>query len=418
MNASVATPEISERQSTFQPLAAGERLSAEVFHRIRRTMLLDGCKWDPQVGDVSTLAPFPLYISSSEWGTLTGMAESLSAETLAAETEILHRPELLKRLSLPGSIRKVLQSSPALTPAAARVMRFDFHPTTEGWRISEVNSDVPGGYCESSLFTSLISEQFPGTKPTGNPGDAVADAIIAATRPGARIAMLTAPGYMEDHQVVSYVAKCLRARGCQTYQAKPSQLTWREGHAYLPPQICHERVDGIFRFHQAEWLAQLPRRSGWEHFFRGGQTPVTNPGTGIIAESKRFPLVWDDLRTPLPMWRQLLPETRDPREVPWRTDDSWLVKAAFCNTGDAVFGTAQQTTREWQRAKWNVRFFPNDWVAQRRFDSVPLATPDGDRHVCLGVYTVNGRAAGAYVRMAQKPLIDFAAYDVALLVRD
>jgi hypothetical protein len=42
------------------------------------------------------------------------------------------------------------------TPAAARVLRFDFHWTDQGWKISEVNSDVPGGYCEASDLPRLM----------------------------------------------------------------------------------------------------------------------------------------------------------------------------------------------------------------------------------------------------------------------
>jgi hypothetical protein len=47
-----------------------------------------------------------------------------------------------------------------------------------------------------------------------------------------------------------------------------------------------------------------------------------------------------------------------------------------------------------------------------------VETPIGPRHVCIGVYTVNGRAAGAYARFSAKPVIDFAAVDVALLLED
>ena len=38
--------------------------------------------------------------------------------------------------------------------------------------------------------------------------------------------------------------------------------------------------------------------------------------------------------------------------------------------------------------------------------------------MCVGIYTVNGRAAGAYARLSEKPVIDFAAVDVALLLED
>jgi len=71
---------------------------------------------------------------------------------------------------------------------------------------------------------------------------------------------------------------------------------------------------------------------------------------------------------------------------------------------------------DWLRTRLAVQLLPGNWVAQRRFESVPVSTLVGPRHVCLGVYTVNGRAAGAYARLSEKPLIDFAAVDVALLL--
>ena len=86
-----------------------------------------------------------------------------------------------------------------------------------------------------------------------------------------------------------------------------------------------ERIDCAVRFYQAEWLP----RSGmanWQNFFVGGTTPVTNPGMGVLGESKRFPLVWDELATKMECWRSLLPESRDPREVGWRESDEWILK--------------------------------------------------------------------------------------------
>ena len=39
---------------------------------------------------------------------------------------------------------------------------------------------------------------------------------------------------------------------------------------------------------------------------------AANPGCAILTESKRLPLVWDQLGIALPTWKRLLPETRDP----------------------------------------------------------------------------------------------------------
>jgi hypothetical protein len=162
----------------------------------------------------------------------------------------------------------------------------------------------------------------------------------------------------------------------------------------------------------------MPARFGWQQFIRGGRTPVANPGAAAITESKRFPLVWDRLATQLPRWQALLPETVKPRDANLTNDKGWLLKTAFCNTGDEVCMPELLPSRKWMQSRWAARLNPNGWVAQRRFNSIPLATPLGPRHVCVGVYTVNGRAAGAYVRLASKPLIDFAAVDVALLIED
>jgi hypothetical protein len=57
------------------------------------------------------------------------------------------------------------------------------------------------------------------------------------------------------------------------------------------------------------------------------------------------------------------------------------------------------------------------WIAQRRFETAPVPTADGDVFPCIGVYTVNGKMAGLYGRAAHTSLIDQDALDVAVLIR-
>jgi hypothetical protein len=352
------------------------------------------------------------------WNALASQAERLTAEAIAAEEEILSRPELLKLLGLPRALSRLLAERVPASPSAGRVLRFDFHHTTEGWRISEANSDVPGGFTEASCFTSMVAEHFPHLRSAGCPADAWAGALALAAGRAGVVGLLSAPGYMEDHQVVAYLATRLRASGCDAYLAKPEQIVWRNDSALLDTKWYRGTLDLVVRFYQAEWLSRLPETCGWRRFFRGGKTRVANPGLAVISESKRFPLVWEELSTPVPTWRALLPETRDPRSVPWSRDESWLLKTALCNTGDTVSIRELMTAGEWLQTRWAVSLCPGNWVAQRRFESVPLSTPIGPRHVCVGVYTVNGRAVGAYARLATRPVIDFAAADVALLLED
>ena len=53
-----------------------------------------------------------------------------------------------------------------------RLMRYDFHPTVGGgWAVSEVNSDVPGGFAEASLMPQVAKEAIGGDYSSINFGE-------------------------------------------------------------------------------------------------------------------------------------------------------------------------------------------------------------------------------------------------------
>ena len=398
----------------------GDALPPREFEAIRRAAILRHCKWDPQVGDQATLAPFPLVLARAAAARLARWAERLATEALAAEQELLHEPRLHARLAVPRAIRAQLRRGLELgwTPGAGRVMRFDFHPTSSGWRLSEVNADVPGGFSEATEFTRLMAERYPGHEPSGSPGPRWVDAILARAHDRPTGVLIYAPGFTEDLQVVSYVAGLLRERGARVLLAQPQHLRWRAGHAHVVSDWHRGPVDFVVRFFQAEWLAQLPRRVEWQPLIAGGRTPVANPGTAILLESKRFPLTWEQLRTTLPTWRRLLPETRELPRHARAIDPSWMLKSAYSNNGDDVLNCELTPRAEWRKA---MRWFAlprRQWLAQRRFESLPLATPWGPMHACIGVYTVDGVAAGAYGRVSHLPIVDYRSVDAAVLIGD
>jgi len=417
MSVTLAPTMIAGALTATPSFAAGPSLCADAFDGIRRTMVLDHCKWDPQVGDVAALAPFPLLMSRETWRRLATAAEALADETTGAEQHLLHAPLALhRRLGVPWRLRRLLRraAKKGVPPTPVRSMRFDFHPTTDGdWRISEVNSDVPGGFTESSSFTRLVARHFPGFAPAGDPAGAYVAALARVA--WGPVALLAAPGFIEDQQVTAYLARRLRALNIRAVLASPRQVTWRGGVAHLGGT----RVGAVVRFYQAEWLPRLPRRCGWRSFFAGGRTPVTNPAAlSLLSESKRFPLCWGDLPFDLPAWRRYLPETRDPRDAPWQDDDAWLLKSAYSNTGDTVTIRTLADRTRWRAVARDVRRHPRDWVAQRRFHTRRLDTPLGPLYPCVGVYVIDGRAAGVYARLARAPVIDYQAIDVALLVEE
>jgi len=127
------------------------------MHEIERTLNLNHYKWDTRLSGSPTLSRQPLIIDESEWTGICNCAETLAAETIALEAELCRHPEILGQLGMPDGLRRCLcsidwsRSSPSV-----RTMRFDFHPTVGGWAVSEVNSDVPGGYNEATLLPVLF----------------------------------------------------------------------------------------------------------------------------------------------------------------------------------------------------------------------------------------------------------------------
>jgi glutathionylspermidine synthase len=402
----------SERHCLSVPYGSSEELDSETFQAIRRQLVLEHCKWDPQVGDVSTLAPFALLVPAETWRQLSRWAERLAAEALQAEQEIVHRLDLLSELGLPRRIHRTLAGAAMGKRAlSARVIRFDFHWTSDGCEVSEANSDVPGGYTEASAFPRLMAEHFPGWSPAGDPAGRLVDALIESMGGTGHGALLSATGYMEDQQVTAYLASRLQARGCAASLAHPRQIVWRDGKAWLGSKS----LDAVVRFYQGEWMSRFARLE--TGYFGAGKTPVCNPGPSLIIESKRFPLVWRRMATSLPTWEKLLPASYDPRQVSWHRDPAWILKKAYSNTGDTVIIRPVASGRRWQWAAWRATLRPDQWVVQRRFEALPLSTPAGMRYPCLGVYVVNGRTAGVYGRIASRPLIDYAAQDIAVLVK-
>ena len=420
-----ATPIPVTASAARIPFVLGPTVDNEAFQRIQRRMALDCCKWDSQIADVSTLYPRPLLIHRETWRELSTLAEELAAELVLAERELLERPELYFLLGIPAKLRSVFEEArrKGLTPCAVRVLRFDFHYSTEGWRISEVNSDVPGGYTEASCFSELMAAHLPHARPAGNPADRWTEAMISMVGEHGRIALLSAPGFLEDQQITAFLAGKLHDRGVDTFLLHhPSQLSWESGRAGIATGKKRIEMGALVRFYQGEWLAKLPRSSGWRRLFAGGRTPVSNPGSALLTESKRFPLIWDRLQhSKMARWRTLLPACCDAADSQWKSSgwrpkDDWVLKAAFSNTGDAVYMSESMSLEAWQTLCRLVKRHPEHWIAQQRFEPRTLASDRGALYPCFGVYTVDGRAAGVYTRAGAKQVIDHAAMELALLI--
>jgi glutathionylspermidine synthase len=397
------------------PYQLGAALSDAIWQTVKLRTVFECCKWDVQSEDHCVLAEFPLLISKGKWQELSAIAESLCSELAAAERELLQRKDLQVKLGLPRTLREVFGRLTEPTPGVARVMRFDFHFTDEGWRISEVNADVPGGFIEASGFTQLMAAHYPGTTAPPDPASTYARTLATELGPDAMVGLVHATAYSDDRQVMQFVGKRMTEYGLRTILASPAHIRWDGERANVSSSFAEGRLDAMVRFFPAEWLPTLRTKSQWAPFFSGSRTPVSNPASAVLVQSKRFPLVWDGLSTSLRTWRALLPETVCPSIV-LKDLSHWVVKPSLGRVGEDIAISGVTSERKLQLIHTAAKRSPTQWVAQRRFAVVPVTDGKGNYYPSIGVFTVDGTVAGAYARIGRKPLIDDEAQDIAVLI--
>jgi len=359
---------------------------------------------------------FPLVVSRSTWKTLAGYAEELARETETLEDLLLNARDSWRTLGLPRRVRRELASTGAPSGSAFRVMRFEFHLTDGGWKISEVNSDVPGGFVEASGMTKIMAAHHGDCEIAGDPATAISEAFRSRLPRGSSVGLVHATAYTDDRQAMVFLGRHLESAGLCPVLLSPANIRWRDGRAQSEAAWHRGELGAMFRFFPAEWLPNLDRSSGWEHYFRGARTTCTNPAWALFSQSKRFALAASRIGAWGGRWKELQPETRDPRDVSAAEASEWVLKPALGRVGEGI-GMAGVTEEKAMRAICrSVRWRPGIWAAQRRFRALPLETHRGPMFPCLGVYVIDRKAAGIYGRIAVRPLIDNGAQDIAVLI--
>jgi hypothetical protein len=96
--------------------------------------------------------------------------------------------------------------------------------------------------------------------------------------------------------------------------------------------------------------------------------------------------------------------------------EDWVLKATYSNTGDEVHLGSNMTADDWTKLLSKARREPHRWVAQRRFETLALSSATGPVKPCIGVFVIGDRAAGAYVRLSRKQVIDGYALEAPLFL--
>lgn len=389
------------------------------YNNYRLDVIFNGYKWDPQFLDNNTVARHVLLITQEEHAQLEKLTEKLTQETIQCEEVLNRNQKLAKPLALPKKIFKELESMKNYdADKHIRLMRYDFHPTTEGgWALSKVNSDVPGGFAEASLMPQIAMDLLKDKRLWyKNFGDILASAIVQKTKPGGRVMLVHCTSYSDDRQVMQFLGDKLKGLGLQPIYAAADHLRFENNEAISILDGNLGRVDAIFRFTPLEWLVQMkPKR--WQGYF-DTITPSCNHPIAIFAQTKRFPLVWDTLEKlgiSLATWRSLLPETLEVKDA--KNKQGFIYKPACGRVGEGISIKEACRDNEYKEIMKDVKRRPKQYLAQKKFNSQPLVSEDGTPfHVCLGAYSIQGKAAGYYARISRTPRIDSNAADIPVLI--
>ena len=389
------------------------------YDNYRLDVIFDGYKWDPQFLDSSTIARHILVITEEEHKELERLTESLDKETIQAEEMLNNNLDLAKPLALPGKINKELKKMKNYqADRHIRLMRYDFHPTVEGnWAISEVNSDVPGGFAEASLMPEIAAKLLKDDNYRCiNFADILVNAITQKVKQSGKIIFVHCTSYSDDRQAMQFLGDRLKRIGFNIIYAAADHLRFENKEAFCLLGGNSGKIDAIFRFTPLEWLIDIkPKR--WQGYF-DTVTPSCNHPIAIFAQTKRFPLVWDALEKhglKVNTWRKLLSETLEVKDA--KNKEGFIFKPACGRVGENISIREACSDDEYETIMRDVKKHTKKYIAQKKFISRPLISPEGESfHVCLGSYSVEGKAAGYYARISKTPRIDSYAADIPVLI--
>jgi glutathionylspermidine synthase len=392
--------------------AVTPRLSPASFRRYRLDAIFVGRKWDAQIFDRSAIADRALLVAREDWQELTAATSALYAETLEVERRLheLARGDATTRF-LP---RRAWNRLRALPPQAfddrARLMRFDFHPTEEGWRLSEVNSDVPGGLNEASSFHRLWPEPTAGWQVTGDPARAyIAHAIGKfGLRAGARVGLVHATAYSDDWQQMALFQEILGAAGIEAAGLAPTDVELRAGgmHAAGRP------LDAALRFFPGDWLLFSRAGSAW---FERHPENLSNPLGALYSQNKFFPVACAALGIETPTWARYLPRTFRLALADLRGSRD-LAKPCFGRVGEDISVLDELGGRARLGIALDLLLGRGLWIRQEAFRGLNLGSAAEPIRACVGVYCVGGKVIGGYGRLTGERFVDMRATDSPVFV--
>lgn len=295
------------------------KIPSDKYYNYKLNAMFNCYKWDTQFYDNTTLSKYVLILTEEENKELINLTENLDKETIAAEEFLNKNPKIAKKLYLPKKIIEQISHMQNYDKSQnIRLSRYDFHPDINNkWVVTEVNSDVPGGFAEASLLPKLAKQMLniDDLKFTSF-GEKMVSAINNKLHKKGTIVMVHCTCFSDDRQVMQYMGDRLQKEGYNIIYGAADHINFKNKQAYSILENNQTKIDLIFRFTPLEWLIQMkPRR--WDGYFNNKTISCNHP-ISIYTQSKRFPFVWKDLEKAninMHYWKELLPETIETKEI-------------------------------------------------------------------------------------------------------
>ncbi|MFD2386656.1 glutathionylspermidine synthase family protein [Enterococcus rivorum] len=316
----------------------------------RYEVIFKAYKWDPQVEDANTVSEYIAVLDETVVAEIASFSEQLAMETIEMETELLNNLFLAKELGLPNSMCRAMKKAKNYKKEDhVRLMRFDFHPTDEGWKISEVNSDVPGGFAESSILPEVAARFVPDSVPSEKFSQHLLNGFKKRIKPDGTIGFVHATSYSDDRQVMQFMGDYFEKEGYRALYLAPNHAKFENNRVFSTLENNKEELAGLIRFFPLEWMTRLPFSAKWQGYY-STVTPSCNHPVAMLTQPKSLPLIWNRLATDCKIWKQLLPETK--LVIPLEYEDTdYIYKPVFGRVGGDITIKEATSEKEFERIK-------------------------------------------------------------------
>ncbi len=349
----------------------------------------------------------PLALPASDWAELARLTERFAALIERTIDLCLDDGALLDEYGFSPRLRRMVATDVRYREPVA-LARYDFFRTAGGWRVSEFNTDVPGGVHEAKGLADLVAgdpQQFTVI-------DRLTD-IVCRDKARPTVGIIYASGFGDDLEQCQFLRQTWNRRGVPALLGNPQNLVF-DGERL---RLFGHALDVMYRYFPAEWLEEL---DGLPSILNARRACRMVNGFGqMVAQSKKVMAFWHRHLDLFSSDERALIEAHVPRtrsfeagrlEEYVRDRDRLVVKRGFGRVGEQVLLGAMCSDDEWREAlEWPLSE-PDEWTVQEKFDVLPQ---DG-MFACFGAYAVGGRFSGLYTRAAREPFIAYDAYTTAV----